>query len=64
MGSIIEKNQRLTISCYCTSKETDGKIQRGTGTREETQERDIGEETEGKRQRGRTEGWRQRGRDR
>jgi hypothetical protein len=37
-------------------KETDGNRQRGTDTREETQERDIGEETEGKRQRGRTEG--------
>ncbi len=32
------------------------KRQRGTDRREETQERDIGEETVGKRQRGRTEG--------
>ncbi len=32
------------------------KRQIGTNTREETQERDIGEETEGKRQRGRTQG--------
>ncbi len=32
------------------------KRQRGTDRTEETQERDIGEETEGKRQRGRTEG--------
>ncbi len=37
-------------------KETDRKRQKGTDTREETQERDIEEETEGKRQRGRTEG--------
>jgi hypothetical protein len=37
-------------------KETDGKRQRGTDTREETQERDIGEEAEGKRQRGRDTG--------
>jgi hypothetical protein len=32
------------------------KRQRGTDRREETQERDIGEDTKGKRQRGRTEG--------
>ncbi len=32
------------------------KRQRGTDRREETHERDIGEETVGKRQRGRTEG--------
>jgi hypothetical protein len=37
-------------------KETVGKRHRGTDTREETQEIDIGEETEGKRQRRRTEG--------